>query len=132
MRILDQYLDIVEPHLDRIMERMDRIEPHLPYILLHLAPWDTGFRRYGWAGNPVDFFGGTQKNGHYGTDKSEMEVLVLGCFFLLFLRGVRGEKVRFHDASDEILDQNHEQVIFAGQDRNDVLLDFIPPWNWNR
>lgn len=38
MRILDQYLDIVEPHLDRIMERMDRIEPHLPYILLHLVP----------------------------------------------------------------------------------------------
>ena len=37
MRILDQYLDVVEPHLDRIMERMDRIEPHLPYILLHLA-----------------------------------------------------------------------------------------------
>eukprot|EP00913_Durusdinium_trenchii_P012744 g11966.t1 len=36
VRILDQYLDIVEPHLDRIMERMDRIEPHLPYILLHL------------------------------------------------------------------------------------------------
>ena len=36
MRILDQYLDVVEPHLDRIMERMDRIEPHLPYILLHL------------------------------------------------------------------------------------------------
>ena len=38
VRILDQYLDIVEPHLDRIMERMDRIEPHLPYILLHLVP----------------------------------------------------------------------------------------------
>ncbi|CAE8581785.1 unnamed protein product, partial [Polarella glacialis] len=36
VRILDQYLDVVEPHLDRIMERMDRIEPHLPYILLHL------------------------------------------------------------------------------------------------
>lgn len=34
--ILDPYLDVVEPHLDRIMERMDRIEPHLPYILLHL------------------------------------------------------------------------------------------------
>ena len=67
------------------------------------------------------FFWGTQKNGHYGTDKSEMEVLVDGCFFLLFLRGVRGEKVRFHDASNEMLDQNHEQVIFTGQDRNDVL-----------
>lgn len=62
VRILDQYLDIVEPHLDRIMERMDRIEPHLPYILLHLAPWDTGLGRLcGWAGNPVDFFWGTQK-----------------------------------------------------------------------
>jgi len=36
VRILDPYLDVVEPHLDRIMERMDRIEPHLPYILLHL------------------------------------------------------------------------------------------------
>jgi len=36
VRILDPYLEIVEPHLDRIMERMDEIEPHLPYILLHL------------------------------------------------------------------------------------------------
>jgi len=36
VRILDPYLSIVEPHLDRIMERMDEIEPHLPYILLHL------------------------------------------------------------------------------------------------
>lgn len=36
VRILDPYLPVVEPHLDRIMERMDRIEPHLPYLLLHL------------------------------------------------------------------------------------------------
>lgn len=36
VRILDEYFDVVEPHLDRIMERMDEIEPHLPYILLHL------------------------------------------------------------------------------------------------
>jgi len=35
-RILDPYFDVVEPHLDRIMERMDQIEPHLPYLLLHL------------------------------------------------------------------------------------------------
>lgn len=35
-RILDPYFGIVEPHLDRIMERMDEIEPHLPYILIHL------------------------------------------------------------------------------------------------
>eukprot|EP00929_Paragymnodinium_shiwhaense_P094850 TRINITY_DN55673_c0_g1_i1.p1 TRINITY_DN55673_c0_g1~~TRINITY_DN55673_c0_g1_i1.p1 ORF type:complete len:1163 (+),score=194.39 TRINITY_DN55673_c0_g1_i1:109-3597(+) len=36
VQILDEYLDVVEPHLDRIMERLDEIEPHLPYILLHL------------------------------------------------------------------------------------------------
>jgi len=36
VRILDPYLLVVKPHLDRIMERMDEIEPHLPYILLHL------------------------------------------------------------------------------------------------
>jgi len=35
-RILDPYFDVVEPHIDRIMERMDQIEPHLPYLLLHL------------------------------------------------------------------------------------------------
>lgn len=59
-------------------------------------------------------FWGTQKNGHYGGFGTWM-------FFLpFFLRGVGGEKVRFHDASDEILDQNHEQVIFTGQDRNDI------------
>lgn len=67
VRILDQYLDIVEPHLDRIMERMDRIEPHLPYILLHLASWARRFFLGMWVGQKsCGIFWGTQKNGHYG------------------------------------------------------------------
>lgn len=44
-----------------------------------------------WVGRKSrGFFGGTQKNGHYGTDKSEMEVLVLGCFFPPFFEGGSG------------------------------------------
>lgn len=39
---------------------------------------------------PWIFFGGPKKNGHYGTDKSEMEVLVVGCFFPPFFDGGSG------------------------------------------
>ena len=33
MELLDEYLDLLEPHLDEILERFDEIEPHMPYIL---------------------------------------------------------------------------------------------------
>jgi len=30
------YLDVLEPHLDQILERFDDIEPHLPWVLEHI------------------------------------------------------------------------------------------------
>lgn len=34
---IDGYLDLIEPHLDEILERLDEIEPHLPFVLDHLS-----------------------------------------------------------------------------------------------
>ena len=33
---VDGYLDLIEPHLDLILERLDEIEPHLPWVLDNL------------------------------------------------------------------------------------------------
>jgi len=33
---VDGYLDLIEPHLDEILERLDKIEPVLPFALEHL------------------------------------------------------------------------------------------------
>jgi len=33
---LDTHLELIEPHLDEILDRFDDIEPHLPFILEHL------------------------------------------------------------------------------------------------
>ena len=41
---VDGYLDLIEPHLDNILERFDEIEPHLPWVLDNLdslAPYCT-------------------------------------------------------------------------------------------
>ena len=36
MLAVDGYLDLIEPHLDEILERFERIEPILPFVLEHL------------------------------------------------------------------------------------------------